>query len=483
VCGSLAQAGKLTHQDVQLRLEQPIASYTRPGTPFSARVVGPVDFGERSLLPKGTVVHGIVRSSHGIGFGIRRERTTLELAFDSCELPWGEPIACELQLLTIDNARETVRSGNRILGILAASNPQSWMSGVWFKPAEAVHERRLAGLTGTVGALQNHLAPSPIGAGILLATRLALFRMPEVHIQLPAGTDLLVRLTAHDAPEVFEPLAYEPPPLDLTADLAGLPVTIARAAGGPVQDILNMAFSGTQGDIIRAFDAAGWSQAEPLTKGTFTRTWTAVNKMESYPTAPVSLLMWQGRPPEMVYQRSLNSLAQRHHIRLWRVRDDLWVGAATHDVEIQFRVRKVSFSHKIDAAIDRERSKVLNDLTEVGAVEGISLIERPGLARSIRNSWIETDGAIALARLRKPLGRAPGDPDAKMRPPHELVLKKAARRMVLETRHYLTRGSYFYWGYRSVRWGWSSSLRRFRNTDEQQNCFSGAGSVPCRSDR
>ena len=94
-------------------------------------MIGPVLREGVDFLPSGSTVTGKVNKSASVRFGVRRERAMLELEFDGCRLPDGTAIDCKVSLQAVDNAREKV-SENRIEGVLAASHPYSWLSGVWF---------------------------------------------------------------------------------------------------------------------------------------------------------------------------------------------------------------------------------------------------------------------------------------------------------------------------------------------------------------
>ena len=55
-----------------------------------------------------------------------------------------------------------------------------------------------------------------------------------------------------------------------------------------------------------------------------------------YNEAPVSILMLDGKPPDMVFEKLNNTFAQRHHLRVWRRPPSfsgkpVWAVAATHD--------------------------------------------------------------------------------------------------------------------------------------------------------
>jgi len=446
-------------RDLQLRLLTPLASYSHPGTPFRARVLGPIKAGKGSPLPAGTILTGTVREAHPVGLGLRRERASLALRFEACLAPTGEPLPCEIQLLAVDNAREQVSEGNRIRGILAASHPHNWVGGVWFRPAREFAQRSAAGLTGASGMIQANFAAHPIGTISVVATRLALLRLPDSEIDLPVGTELIVRASTNAQAEEEQLVEPTPELADWTAEL---PVQIHQADRNPAQDIINVALAGSREQLIRAFTAAGWSPADPLTPKTFARTYAAFARMRSYSSAPVSHLFYNGALPELVFQKSFNSLAARHHIRLWPVDGPngiTWVGAATHDVSIAFDWSRTRFTHRIDPLIDRERTKVANDLADTACVDDLQTIARPHLAQnSTLSQRALTDGGLLLVNLRS--CQPARLPDLTLRRAHNAFPIPLARRVVLETRYYLTRGNAYYWAYRGARWSLSPHARR-----------------------
>src|SRR5207253_5703095 len=102
----------------------------------------------------------------------------------------------------------------------------------------------------------------------------------------------------------------------------------------------------------------------------------AVAEMRGYNEAPVSILLLDGRPPDLVFQKQHNTFAARHHLRIWRRPDTfqgkpVWVCAATHDTAIDFSPENRTFTHKIDPEIDKERAKVVNDLLFTRLAKGL----------------------------------------------------------------------------------------------------------------
>jgi hypothetical protein len=432
---------------LQIRLTTAITSYSPPGTAFQARVIGPVLPAE-AALPSGTIIRGVIRKVHPVGIGIRRERALLELEFQNCESPAGANLDCRVDLIAVDNGRETVGARNSIKGILAASYPHGWFNGFWYRPAPGLAGRAAVGLTGAAGTIQSKLAPTILGAGVILASRLLLLRMPEPEIELPPGTEMIVRVSRSEQAEQPAPF---PAVLRVNERLSRLPAQVTRPDRTPAKDLLHLAFAGTEDQVAAAFGAAGWSPADPRTAGSFARSYTAFATMTRYPTAPVSQLFYQGRPPALVFQKSFNSISKRHHIRIWKDEEaarPMFVAAATHDVGISLRWRRLQAVHEIDPLIDRERTKIVNDLADAGCVAALEIIERPGIARTrLEKGAVITDGRLYLVRLRECSPKDVVSPSLFAR---RGLLTIGTRRLVLETRHYFTRASVFYLGFRGL---------------------------------
>ncbi len=454
-------------QRVHGKLLNPIASYSPSGQRFAIRLGAPAAFGEMPILPEGTILQGTVREARRVGLGIRRERAQMRLDFEKCTPPGFPSAPCLVELLDIENAREQVAKGNRIHGVLAASNPNSLFQGIWFRPAGAFLRRSPAGLTGPVGALQHRIAPSPIGAAITVSSRLVLFSLPNTDIELPAGTELILRIKASTiVGDPVLPLSAVPPPAvplndSQIAYLENLPTEIRNASGKLVGDRLNLLFRGSRSEIETAFGTAGWTTADPLTRKSFAKSYAAFTSLRCYAQAPVSPLFYQRSTPDFVFQKSFNTMAKRHHIRFWRIAPDsqdpdapqLWAAAATHDIGIAFDWNRFSLTHRIDDFLDTERSKVLNDLASSKCVRQLTMLDRPALAGKA------TDGKLAVLELN-PCSVPSGESPAPVLPkPSNPMPARVTRRLVLETRYYITRANAYYWAYRAVK-KTTDSLRR-----------------------
>jgi hypothetical protein len=84
--------------------------------------------------------------------------------------------------------------------------------------------------------------------------------------------------------------------------------------------------------------------------------------------------------------------------------EDVWVGAATHDIATESKRAGSKWSHRIDPHIDRERDWVETDLLFVGTGIAYVHVDRPGAPKKISNATgddIVTDGKISVVQLAK----------------------------------------------------------------------------------
>jgi len=133
-------------------------------------------------------------------------------------------------------------------------------------------------------------------------------------------------------------------------------------------DMLNLIFLAREDDLQAAFARAGWLKVE---KSTPQIIWHLLWQRERYTKLPMDKLYVFGRPQD--YSYSLpdpdSIVARRHHLRIWKTDRDmdgipLWVGAATHDVAIEFVKHKFRLFHKIDPNVDEEREFIAGNLAE-----------------------------------------------------------------------------------------------------------------------
>ena len=183
--------------------------------------------------------------------------------------------------------------------------------------------------------------------------------------------------------------------------------TMAESPPQP-SDITNLMFVGAQAQIENAFMLAGWSTAAELNAASKLETIRAVLEARGYSEAPVSTLLLEGRPPDLVFQKQLNTFAKRHHLRIWRRTAEYrahtaWVSAATHDIDIDFHPETRNFTHKIDPDIDKERAKVVHDLAFTGRLAAATFVDRPSAPKLSRNATgddLRTDGRMVVLLLK-----------------------------------------------------------------------------------
>jgi len=128
----------------------------------------------------------------------------------------------------------------------------------------------------------------------------------------------------------------------------------------------------------------------------------ALAKRIGYKAAPMNALTLNGMPSDFVYQKSLNTVQKRHHIRLWQdpQRAHLWRGAAAEDIACRFEL--AHWTHSTAPNIDRERTKVVDDLAFTRCLDAAALMKRdsPDLLQDPKaKRLIVTDADIAVVRL------------------------------------------------------------------------------------
>lgn len=186
-------------------------------------------------------------------------------------------------------------------------------------------------------------------------------------------------------------------------------------------DPVNVAFVGSDAELHHALARAGWYAADPITLETSVRIAADVVLRKPYPHAPVSDLYLWGRRQDLAFEQPVGrSPKQRHHVRFWRSHavdehgEPLWLGAATFDERVELS-RTAGITHRIAAAVDRERDKLLVDTHGSGMLHGYYWVDR--FHRELRGTNgggdpFHTDGRLAVG-VFAPVGspaRAAGVP-------------------------------------------------------------------------
>ena len=196
---------------------------------------------------------------------------------------------------------------------------------------------------------------------------------------------------------------------------------VTRTASDIAGDPINFGLVGGEREIVCAFNAAGWSAANPTTLDTALRIVGSVALRRPYAAAPVSPLYYDGRREDLAFEKSEGGSAdQRHHIRLWRVLAEgdehrpVWLGSASFDASVGFSRYTLQVTHHIAPDVDAERAFVAAQLVSVGMVDSLYEIAGVGPMLDGRNGGGDryfTDGEAVIAVL------APTCKDSAPRPP------------------------------------------------------------------
>jgi hypothetical protein len=378
-----------THLSIRLR-GSVSTKHSRPGDSVPAVLIAPVEVDGKELIPSGFLVKGTVAEpteAHK-----RLNHFVLYLHFGDLIGKSNRSLPFQARVLSVDNGRESVDSEGVIHGLRPLRRQPSEIEDVLMLAAYA-HPAVLASLElGRFIVAEEEKPRVEYGPGVelwlTLTSRLQILGMPQ--------------------PEMMhEPASLRPSP-DLKVLVSSLPLRTSTPAGVP-SDLINFVFLGSQDDLASAFLDAGWLPAEKLDVKTEAQTFFAVAYHHSYREGPVSNLMIDGQRPALVYEKATNTFSKRHHIRIWPRQEtyhgkSVWVGAATHDIGIDFSRKARTFSHSVDRDIDRERQKVQDDLIFTGKVSASGLLGRPAAPRSFQNATgdhLQTDGDLAAMLLAR----------------------------------------------------------------------------------
>ena len=368
---------------LEIRLTSAVNSATaKVNDPVEAVVIAPVIVGENLVIASGVKVHGVIKE-------VKQpdkpsDQAVVQIQFDQL-LEGAKKTPLSARVVSIDNARETVDDQGRILGIVASETGTARL------------DQGIAKVTQKYPGLGDFLGMA----------KGAVLKEVDASIHYEPGVEMTIELTkALKWNETSTgPMLRAITPVDKLGELVNRePIrTVALKPPRP-SDLTNLMFIGSQQQIQDAFKAAGWSLAQAQNKQSEFETFQAMAEMRGYKEAPVSTLLLDGHPPDMVFEKQNNTFNARHHLRIWHRPEafdgkEVWMCAATHDIGIDFSQRDYTFIHKTDPEVDRERAKVVNDLVFTGQVRGLALVERPDAPTTGQNATgddIKTDGRLAV---------------------------------------------------------------------------------------
>ena len=377
---------------LSIRLDVPVYSdRSRTGDPVTGTVTYPLcKNGEQVmcnegelLVPPGTKVNGTVLFATKAPDKYSRPRLVLD--FSNILHKSGKKTPLYARVLDVDNARETVRN-NEILGIIQP------------------HASTKVSIAMAALSASNPIAGYTV-KGVQTVYGLSIRR----EILFPAGTDLQVQVVRASMLREKEPWGGWPrmePSTELQHLVTTAPMRTSTAKNVP-SDLTNLMFLGSQTQIISAFGESGWLEADNLGLKSAAKVAQATIRQTGYKDAPVSSLLLMGRQPDLVFQKSLDTFAKRHHIRIWKLTktyqgQEVWVGAATHDIATENSRGYTKWTHRIDPHVDRERDWVQTDLLFSGTATGYLDVERPNAPKKAANATgddIVTDGKMTVMKL------------------------------------------------------------------------------------
>jgi LssY-like putative type I secretion system component LssY len=377
-------------QTFRIRLLQPVATYSsKPGTIIRGFIIESPSCEGSATLPTGTLVEGHIVSVQKVGMGFRHETAKLQLEFDSV-IQNGFPTKIQTQVLAVDNAREKVKDG------VIRGN------------------RSTKTLHGFVGNTFGYVMMwHPETFWVVPAARATFAVLPEPELYYPAGTDLVLQFSAPmqlDANANPAPQNWQLDPSEMSVldqQVLSLPERTSTAKGVPA-DVVNLAFIGSQDQLESAFETAGWLSSDAPSTRNGAHMFRALISSNGYPHGPISEQLFDGRDYDFGWQKGLNCVVRRDHLRVWSDTltwqgRDIWVGASTRDVGVRFSIWNKELTHRVEADIDVERERVVRDLGLAGCIESVHVAPRPGMPANLSNSTgdhLHTDGAVAVIELK-----------------------------------------------------------------------------------
>ena len=213
--------------------------------------------------------------------------------------------------------------------------------------------------------------------------------------------------------------AYDGKPLDVARQVKSIPgidntlfAKISRRVvdkeGNP-GDMVNFLIIGDEDQMKKVFTTAGWVHVDADVKAAILAGALASLQKESYLTMPMSQLYLFDRPQDYgwAHAEPIKVVASRNHLRVWKAPfgvngQQLWVGAATHDIGFERDQRNNSVTHKIDPDIDLERDFVAKTLASTGLVSELTyfLPKNPlQQAKTATGGGFHSNGQVLVLQL------------------------------------------------------------------------------------
>ena len=190
---------------------------------------------------------------------------------------------------------------------------------------------------------------------------------------------------------------------------AEIPRRVQDQAGDP-GDMVNFALIGTEDQVKKAFQNAGWVQVDTTKENAVVHGLLQTLQHQSYLEMPMSTLYLFGRPQDLSYARAdpITVAAERHHLRVWKAPETvdgktMWVGSSTHDIGFEKDQRNNGITHKIDPEIDKERDFLEQSFAAAGNLEAAAYVTPSNpltTAKTATGGSFESDGRIVVLILK-----------------------------------------------------------------------------------
>jgi hypothetical protein len=179
---------------------------------------------------------------------------------------------------------------------------------------------------------------------------------------------------------------------------------------GNLGDMVNFAMVGSQEQVAKAFQNAGWVSVDSSKQDAVVHGLVETLQHKSYLEMPMSTLYLFGRQQDFSYARAdpIMVAAERHHLRVWKSPETvnglpLWVGSSTHDIGFEKDQRNNGVTHKIDPEIDKERDFLEQSFAAAGDLLAAAYVSPSNpltTARTATGGSFQSDGRIVVLVLK-----------------------------------------------------------------------------------
>jgi hypothetical protein len=287
-------------------------------------------------------------------------------------------------------------------------NPRGWKDLIRQFPLNSANSGELIGRISS----QDATVPFSIGASkqIDVTTSGKLYLRANLSEDLSGEGSYLVGMKLSKSPASTTTAATINLGSELSPALfANIPRRVQDQQGNP-GDMVNFAVIGTEGQVQKAFAAAGWTAVDKTTQDAIVHGLLATLSHQSYTEMPMSILYLFGRPQDLSFARAdpIAVAAIRHHLRVWKTTEtvggqQLWVGSATHDNGFEKDQRNGNVTHHIDPNIDVERDFIEQSFAAAGVLVGAAYVTPANSLRTALTATggsFQSDGRIVVMLLR-----------------------------------------------------------------------------------